>query len=420
MEVLLLMILNIKDEILTFNHYNLYLYMQFYIDVIKLVSRRFFIFVEIMPPNNNNNNNVSLISKNRGKIQKITIRLRDNEIYDLPKFWLTRSSIYDIPNNQYLKPIDMGKTHFFIFESTSVKRLHDFDEKPCIQTNIGLFDEDLYNQCYMDCLNNLYNQTFGCLPIMNERTSWIRLERDLKYFRYKICKEVSRDEITNLNLNWEKFHPKCLDQCPSPCTIPLFKVNSYVKDNPTFETILNIIPKYNIEISFIESYRMSFNDLFYEFGGIIGLWLGLSVNSLTDLIIYSKSILRIIILYYNKDLLKYFRNISAKILQIIFLSSYNFSIKLTRSFQRKKPPKLLINTIQISKNEKEQNILIEPPIRLLMRKVNDIILPNDQEHVESAIVSRQTSLGILPELNSKPSSQLNLKIAEQTELEPEV
>ena len=118
------------------------------------------------------------------------------------------------------------------------------------------------------------------MNIVNIDNIWIRLEKDLKNSGYILCNDLSK-----LTIKLKKFYEKCIDKCPSSCHNSLFKVNHYAVENFQDKTILNIIPKYTNELSYIESYRMSIYSLIYEIGDIIGLWLGLSVLSLSDLIL---------------------------------------------------------------------------------------------------------------------------------------
>ena len=194
------------------------------------------------------------------------------------------------------------------------------------------------DQCYLDCVNHIYNDTYGCIPIVNIDNSWIRLERDLNYFGFKYCEKMLKFKIFS-----KSFHTKCMQQCPSPCTIPMFKVNHYVKDNSENQTILNLIPKYNIEVSFIESYKMSFYDLMYELGGIVGLWLGLSFLSLLDLFFIIMRFINKIINYIDK-FKKYLVGIFLKLCSKLYRIWQNYRpstliLEKSRLFHHRKAPK---------------------------------------------------------------------------------
>ena len=226
-------------------------------------------------------------SNSSDRIRKIIIHLGyHGETHGEIIILFTRSNIKYLPNFEFRQSLSLLKTNYFIYESNSVNRLEDFDHKPCIETNIGIFNNDSMDECLMDCVNQIYFQTYGCIPYLNIDNTWIRLDRNLNYDFSKIfCKDRLN---LNRNLESKPLYENCMQQCPSSCNIPFFKVNHYAKDNPEEETVLNIIPKYINQFSYTESHRMSLNDLMYELGGIIGLWLGLSVMSISDLTIIIK------------------------------------------------------------------------------------------------------------------------------------
>ena len=212
---------------------------------------------------------------------------------------------------------------------------------------------------------------------MNIDNIWIRLERDLKYFGYILCKDH-----LNLTLKSKRFYEMCMNKCRSSCNIPFFKVKHYIKDNHDDETILNIIPKYSNEFSYIESYRMSFYDLFYEIGGIIGLWLGLSIISLSNLPIILTKYLRII----YKFSIYLFRNTLLRVLQI-FLST------LQEMFTRRKSNILPIK-FNLNSSINEMNTLpgrIENNSPLLLSHKSQNKKPNILPKVRHQIASTSRS-----------------------------
>ena len=83
-------------------------------------------------------------------------------VRDDPTVLFTRTNLYMSLNYEFRQLLYIYETNNFIFETNSVNRLLNFHNKPCIQTNIGLFDNESMDDCFMDCVNNLYNQTYGC------------------------------------------------------------------------------------------------------------------------------------------------------------------------------------------------------------------------------------------------------------------
>ena len=91
------------------------------------------------------------------------------------------------------------------------------------------------------------------------------------------------------------------------------------------ETILEIIPSKSPRIVYIETLKTDFNELIYNFGGILSLWFGLSPISATDLFIYFillfKNNFYTLIISIADKVLKFFRLI------IIFFNFLKISIK---------------------------------------------------------------------------------------------
>jgi hypothetical protein len=49
------------------------------------------------------------------------------------------------------------------------------------------------------------------------------------------------------------------------------------------QTIINLIPKSLPLIKYSETFKTDFDNLIYNFGGLFGLWFGLSAISISDL-----------------------------------------------------------------------------------------------------------------------------------------
>ena len=122
-----------------------------------------------------------------------------------------------------------------------------------------------------------------------------RIQKDFKYFGYKLCDNEmwAFNLAQNLNMirDIKLIKQRCLDAYQDNCedlSIDSYQFSSgYTVDKTT---IVNIIPKYTINLNYQEQLKMDFNDLFYNVGGIIGMWIGWSVVSIESLfILFSKA-----------------------------------------------------------------------------------------------------------------------------------
>ena len=77
----------------------------------------------------------------------------------------------------------------------------------------------------------------------------------------------------------EKCKPLNTDDCRELYIDSHQYTEGQTQDN---STIINIIPKYSINMNYQEHLVMDYYDLFYEYGGIVGMWFGWSVASITS------------------------------------------------------------------------------------------------------------------------------------------
>ena len=114
---------------------------------------------------------------------------------------------------------------------------------------------------------------------------FFRIERDLKYFGYKLCDNSiylaqNSNMICDIKLIKQRCHDAYQDNCED-LLIDSYQFSSgYTTDNTT---IVNIIPKYTINLNYQEQLIMDVNDLFYNLGGIVGMWIVWSVASISSL-----------------------------------------------------------------------------------------------------------------------------------------
>jgi hypothetical protein len=160
-----------------------------------------------------------------------------------------------------------------------------------------LFTDDYSNDCEEDCLLNTFNKFYGCLPFKSNFS--VGFEKDFKTFKYKLCsiEEMNSREINTTFENEFKAMKKraesvCKTQCIEYCNqINFISGSEYsLSTNKSEDILINIIPVNKLNIRYIETFQTDINDLIYELGGTLGLWFGLSVVNLFD-ILWSQIIL---------------------------------------------------------------------------------------------------------------------------------
>ena len=167
------------------------------------------------------------------------------------------------------------------FYSARSRRHVTFSPKICSSTESNYIEKQLANRNYLDCMNFHQNQSSGCIPPL-----YIRIERDFKRFGYELCNnEILLDYQARkpymkmyFNLLAQKCHDTFQDNCED-LSIELHQYSARYTVNNT--TSVNIIPKYTINFNYQEQLITDFMDLFYNLGGIVGMWVGWSVTSIT-------------------------------------------------------------------------------------------------------------------------------------------
>ena len=255
------------------------------------------------------NANESIVHAKYLKFKRVHISI---ELLDEPQFYqvliLLSNHIFMnyYPNEISLKRLFYRNNIFFqaqYFRKTA---------KGCKQQNKSLFNDNISDHLVMDCINYETNLTINCLPI-NGINYWIRVDRDLKHFGYKLC--PINDTIDRQLIDEIIF--KCLSKIfksRDNCETQVFSIfNNIYQASKALSTIdVNIIPKKNLNVVYQEKDRMNWFDLVYECGGIMGMWIGISIMSLPNLAIY--------LIKYSKYLFK------------IYLKFYRVMIRIQKRF----------------------------------------------------------------------------------------
>jgi hypothetical protein len=164
------------------------------------------------------------------------------------------------------------------FTSYTYKKLSIHKEK-CLEVNNQNLKNYSYLNCGFDCFYKNLNQTYGCLPTVN---NVIHLDFEMHFVSrgYRTCdKEINL--TTELSMSRE-----CDDICLAECESVYYNAMVLTKEfqDKKVGTFVEIFPVKFPHFIYTETLNMDFNQLIYNCGGILGLWFGLSPLSLDDLV----------------------------------------------------------------------------------------------------------------------------------------
>ncbi len=126
-----------------------------------------------------------------------------------------------------------------VIEKNMTKRIYysSFSTK-LVTTENGLvseFSEEYQYNCSDDCFMNLFNQTYGCIPVRNI-SILINLVKYIYYFKYRFCDSNSESNYTKnyiiININ------KCLFNCLSRSELKFFEKTTESIKSVTYVTIV--------------------------------------------------------------------------------------------------------------------------------------------------------------------------------------
>ena len=177
-----------------------------------------------------------------------------------------------------------------------------------------------------DCINHEFNKTFGCI------IAYIIEIKNLH--NYKLCDQRVTSQI---NTNFENFSIEVAEkvgninrQCrerylPDDCRTVYLSQHSIEIESENKSTRVIIIPKNFHQMNYQEKLKTGIDDLFYELGGTIGLWIGWSVQSVSNLpSLISKTSMKIAFYFkiYVYSLKRYISRIKLSLLQLFNIIKY--------------------------------------------------------------------------------------------------
>ena len=193
---------------------------------------------------------------NRSDFKKITIKLNVEKCV-MKKVSLTENNLA-----KYYFSVNEGTIITMKYQKVMLRRSSLSDR--CIQNQSYNI-----NDCGIKFMNNLLinNFKFDCMP--RDRIEFYI--DDFELFGNKFC---HRDKLLKPYLS-EIITKSLADNCPLPCENELVSADVSQKPHPSKIKII-MIPKYNLKPIFSYSLSMDYNNLIYDLGGTIGMWIGWS------------------------------------------------------------------------------------------------------------------------------------------------
>ena len=167
----------------------------------------------------------------------------------------------------------------FIVEPTYYRRLTHFGRQ-CDPRVRPLFDDSLTDDCIMDCVQKQTINKFNCIGF-KYNFGFIRWKKDIIESNHNICNQTD-----NLKIREDEYILKCINECKFDCELILSKVTLFYQKYDTKRQNyipITIIPKSNLIVQYEEQYVMDGWELIYQLGGVVGIWAGWSVISISNI-----------------------------------------------------------------------------------------------------------------------------------------
>jgi hypothetical protein len=193
-----------------------------------------------------------------GGLEKIELQLKGTGIMTALlgscKLFILNSEIFSINKNT---KTEIG------FTSYSYKKLSTHKEK-CLEGNNQNLKNYSYEKCFNDCFYRNLNQTYGCLPTVEN----IHLDFEMHFVSrgYRTC-DKKINLTTELSMTQE-----CDDICLPECESVYYNTMVLKKEfqDRKVGTFIEIFPLKFPHFIYTETLNMDFNQLIYNCGGILG------------------------------------------------------------------------------------------------------------------------------------------------------
>jgi hypothetical protein len=238
-----------------------------------------------------------IVDKNQ--IEKITLSLNPFQLL-LVEIFLSHSN--NITKTSFIaEPKTRTKLSFSSF---SVRKLNSIRNKCISEEELIKFGEDYFDLIASDCTFKSLNHSYGCILPSHAP---IYFNKHILKNGYKFCKNLTLifdsvskiyEECKNSNVTIDsvnKIYEECRKRSKPKCN--LINFNSKIETTKLLsnEIILEFIPKKTPRIAYTETYKTDFNGFIYNFGGVVGLWFGLTPIKLVDIFKYLTLVSKILI-----------------------------------------------------------------------------------------------------------------------------
>jgi hypothetical protein len=172
----------------------------------------------------------------------------------------------------------------FRYSEVHTKLLSSPYETNCKEYNLENIENDMRSDCIMKCINKQIIKEFGINCINPDFNYRLLREFNIKELRdYPICDNLSyisfnKSVWNQIMMNQRRPHPICEISCPKNCYEVHYDFEVIRKHSDTPPDQYGIMIMHNQHPDQTIEHRpiMTWIEMISSFGGILGMWLGLS------------------------------------------------------------------------------------------------------------------------------------------------
>ena len=227
--------------------------------------------------------NITKLSNFKRLLIKVYHPTFNSYINNIPLYLHFHNSIFMsyLPNDIHSMPTYHDNIiNSFIVEPTYYRRFTYFGRQ-CDPRVRPLFDDSLTDDCIMDCVRKQTIDKFDCIPFQFI-FGFIRWKKDIieSNQNYSFCNQTD-----HLKIILDNYILQCIKESKFDCELILSKVTPFYQKvfikRQNYIPII-IIPKPNLIVQYEEKYVMDGWELLYKLGGVVGMWVGWSAISISN------------------------------------------------------------------------------------------------------------------------------------------